>query len=217
MAKTRNGLYLHVAWLAKLMSGDVTCQWGTWFKVHHDYTRRPSDFSLVAWTADHTRFLKEVVAARSKLGEKCFQEGQNQFRVKTKGGMVITGKPDLVTVDPKDRYAVYECKTGNPKNADVMQLMLYMTLLPQTPLCTGRSLDGHLIYRVGHKQDIPNTAIDTTFKDNAKYFVGILEGNEPLARLPSPYECRFCDIPVEECRERFEAVFPEPEPPEVSW
>lgn len=216
MTKTRSGLYVYVTWLARLMSAESACQWSIWFKTRYDYTRRPSDFDLVAWIADHTRMVNEFAKRRLALGEKCFTEAQNGFRIRRKSGLVIAGKPDLVTVDGKDYYAVYDCKTGKPKNSDVMQIMLYMVLLPQCPLCSGRQLEGHLIYKSGQKQDIPNRAIDTTFRNNISYFLGLLEQSDPPPKTPHPYECRFCDITADDCPDRLELTSPEADLPEIS-
>jgi len=215
MTKIRSGLYVWVTWLARLMSAESNCQWGMWFKTHYDYTRSPSHFDLTAWLAEHTRLVDELAKERLKLGEKCFRENQNQFRVKRKSGLIISGKPDLITVDSKDHYSVYDLKTGNPKQSDVMQVMLYMALLPMSPLCSGRRLDGHLVYKSGQRSTIPSTAIDATFINNISYFLGLLEQKDPPPKMPHPHECRFCDITVQDCADKIESTEEETEPPEI--
>ena len=215
MTKTRSGLYVYVTWLARLMSGESACQWSVWFKTRHDYTRRPSDFDLVAWLAEHTRLVNELAKERLALGEKCYRESQNQFRVRRKSGLIVSGKPDLITVDIRDHYCVYDSKTGNPKQSDVMQLMLYMALLPLCPLCSGRSLDGYLVYKSGQKQAIPAGAIDAVFKDNISYFLELLEQNDAPPKVPHPNGCRFCDIADEDCTDRMELTETETELPDL--
>ena len=216
MTKTRSGLYVHVTWLARMMSGDTACQWATWFKTHYDYTRRPSDFDLAVWIAEHTRFVNEVTKEHLALGEKCFRENQNQFRAKRGSGLVVAGKPDLVTIDSKDHYTVYDMKTGNQRQSDFMQLMLYMLLLPMCPQCSGRVLDGYLVYRSGGRSAIPSSAVDTKFRDNVSHFLGLLESSDEPPKAPHPYECRFCDIPIQDCPDRMELTEVEEEPPELT-
>ncbi len=216
MTKTRSGLYVHVTWLAKIMSGDTTCQWSTWFKAHYDYTRKSSGFDLPAWLADHTRFADEIARERLALGEKCFRESQNNVRVKRKSGLVVSGRPDLVTIDNKDHYKVYDVKTGSQRQSDVIQLMLYILLLPMCPQCSGRVLDGCLIYESGERIEIPSSAIDTKFKDNVTYFLGLLESSEEPPKVPHPYECRFCDIGIQDCPDRMEFKESNEEPPELT-
>ena len=185
------------------------------FKTHYDYTRRPSDFDLATWIADHTRFVDEIAKERLALGEKCFRESQNQLRVKRRSGLLVAGKPDLVTIDSKDHYKVYDMKTGNQRQSDVMQLMLYMALLPMYTLCSGRSLDGYLVYKSGQRQAIPSRAIDTTFKNNIAYFLELLEQNDEPPKVPHPNECRFCDIADEDCTDRMELTETETELPDL--
>ena len=153
--------------------------------------------------------VNELAKERLAIGEKCFRENQNQFRVRRKSGLIVAGRPDLVTVDSRDHYCVYDAKTGNPKQSDVMQLMLYMVLLPLCPLCSGRSLDGYLVYKSGQKQAIPARAIDAVFKDNISYFLELLEQDDAPPKVPHPNQCRFCDIAAEDCTDRIETELPD--------
>jgi len=124
--------------------------------------------------------------------------------------------PDLITIDSKDHYTVYDVKTGNQRQSDIMQLMLYMLLLPMGSQCSGRALDGCLVYKSGNRLDIPSNAIDAKFKDNVSYFLGLLESSDEPFKLPHPYECRFCDINIQDCSDRMEFTELEEEPPELT-
>ena len=53
MTIPRNGSYVWITWLSKLMAGDTQCQWGAWFKAHHtEYKKAPSDFPRALWQPD---------------------------------------------------------------------------------------------------------------------------------------------------------------------
>ena len=94
MTRVRNGVYVWVTWLSKLMAGETTCQWSSWFKAHHtEYSRAPGDFQLAAWTAEHTRILDEVSKEQEKQGETVYKEGQNKFLAKRPSGLAVAGTP----------------------------------------------------------------------------------------------------------------------------
>ena len=63
MAQLRaNGPYIWVTWLSKLLSGESSCEWASWFKAQHDgdsWARMPSDFDLTKCLTDHTALLNE--------------------------------------------------------------------------------------------------------------------------------------------------------------
>lgn len=56
MANLRKSSYILVKWLTKIMAGDITCQWQSWFQSQNQLTEKQlSDFDLVGWKIDHTR------------------------------------------------------------------------------------------------------------------------------------------------------------------
>ena len=63
MARLRNdGPYVWVTWLPKLLSGESTCEWESWFKAHHDgnsWARMPSGFDVTQWLMNHTALLNQ--------------------------------------------------------------------------------------------------------------------------------------------------------------
>lgn len=62
MAKPRSNLYIHATWLAKVISGEVACQWQFWFQTHNQIEKKqPSTFNLVGWNINHTRMLTELI------------------------------------------------------------------------------------------------------------------------------------------------------------
>ena len=208
MTRARNGAYIWVTWLSRLMAGEVRCQWSPWFRAHHtEYVKAPSDFQLATWTAEHTQLLDELVRERSALGESTYKEDQNHFRGRRRSGLTIAGKPDLIAIDRTSHATVYDAKTGKPRHSDIIQVMLYMMLLPfASPLYKGKALKGCVVYKSGDHSDIPPEAIDEAFQKNVTYFLDLLESGDPPERSPSHAECRYCDITSADCPDRIEAV-----------
>ena len=202
-----------VTWLSKLMAGEVRCHWAPWFRTHYtDYPRAPSNFQLAAWTVEHTQLLDELTKERGGRGEGVLKEDQNRFRVRRPSGLTIAGRPDLIAIDEKGRATVYDAKTGEPRQSDIIQVMLYMMCLPYgSPLYKGKELLGCVAYKSGARSYIPSEAIDKAFQGNVTYFLNTLESLDPPDRTPSPIECRFCDITKEDCPDRIESDEAEPE------
>jgi hypothetical protein len=206
MTRPRDVLYVWVTWLSRLMGGDVRCQWAPWFKTHYTgYIQVPSDFQLAVWTVEHTQLLDELSKERSALGEGIYRENQNEFKGRRPSGLVIAGRPDLITVDQGDHCTVYDVKTGKPRQSDIIQVMLYMMFLPYaSPLYEGKELSGCVVYKDGSKSDIPHKTINDAFQKNVTYFLDILESADAPARTPHPTECHFCDITNADCPDRKE-------------
>ncbi len=204
MTRERNGVYVWVTWLSKLMAGETTCQWSSWFKAHHtEYSRAPGDFQLAAWTAEHTRILDEVSKEREKQGETVYREGQNKFLAKRPSGLAVAGTPDLISMEPQTGHCtVFDIKTGNPRQSDIIQVALYMMFLPYaTGLYKGKKLDGCVVYKTGHSE-VPHPIIDDKFKKNVTYFLNILESSIAPSKLPSHTGCSWCDLTTDDCPER---------------
>lgn len=202
MTGTRQGVYIWVTWLSKLMAGEMGCWWSAWFKAHYvGYDKVPSDFNLAKWTAEHTRIVHEVVTERESIGELVTVEDQNSFRYRFGDGVTIAGKPDIVSITD-NTLSVIDVKTGQPRVSDHMQVMLYLLLLPRVRVkCEARSLEGHVVYRE-YRSDILSQAIDEGFKRNARYFLNLLNSEESAKKVPSIGNCRFCDVGRSDCPER---------------
>ena len=188
------------------MAGETKCQWAPWFKTHYtNYQKAPSDFQLAVWTVEHTQLLDEIAKECSSKKEGVFREDQNQFRVKRPSGLVLSGKPDLVTLDELGHGKVYDVKTGNPKQSDIIQVLLYMMCLPYaSPVYKGKQLTGCVVYKDGNRSEIPASGLDKAFRSNVSYFLDVLESKEKPKQTPSEGECKFCDIANAECSERQE-------------
>ena len=76
----------------------------------------------------------DLVAELEEQGCEPFIERQNPFRVEsTRSGAVIGGKPDLIAVFPDGRTVVYDVKTGQESASHIVQVQLYMYLVPRVP------------------------------------------------------------------------------------
>jgi hypothetical protein len=186
------------------MAGEANCQWAAWFKSHHtDYAKMPGSSQLAVWTVEHTKMLDEVAKERTDLGETVYREKQNKFRATRASGLAISGTPDIITFNSASgRYTIYDIKTGNPRQSDIIQVALYMMFLPYaTGLYKGKNLEGCVVYKTG-RSDVPHQIIDNKFKKHVSYFLDLLESNIQPAKLPSHSGCLWCDLTIEDCPER---------------
>ncbi len=220
MATKRDGVFVWITWLSRLMAGEQNCEWASWFKARYEhYDKAPSDFDTAKWNIEHTLQLRRLRLERRKLGERVFLQGENAIRLTLPSGVVLAGKPDLITLPdgqptaPSDgqpttlwigQPTIHDVKTGRERCSDRIQVMLYMHLAPQAlPAYAGTRPAGCIVYN-GSKVDIPPEAVDQKFIEAFEYFLDVIAGPEPAWKVPSCHECRFCDIARTECPERIE-------------
>lgn len=203
MTVKRQGTYVWVTWLSRLMAGDACCEWAPWFKSHYqDYAKAPSDFDAAAWKIKHTRVLRQLRLERETAGEEALLEGQTQFYYERPAtGLVVSGKADLLAISGSS-VCVYDVKTGQVRASDSVQVMIYMYCIPRAnPNLRAKTFEGAVVYE-DHRVPIPPSAINSEFERNIEYFLDILDSDEEPSKAPSPAECRFCDIGHQECAER---------------
>ena len=215
MTVTRDKPYMSFIWIPKFLIGDRSCIWSCWFKAQHqDYERMPSDFDSAKWNAEHTDLLNKLIEELEELGCELFIERQNSFRVESaNSGMVVSGKPDVIAVYPDGRTVIYDAKTGYQSPAHVLQVQLYMYLLPKSNLTRwrdmGRGMDmdkrfeGAVVYPGGHQVDVPADSIDDAFVARLAAFMQKMTSDMPPRRVPSGEECRWCEIAFGDCPDRF--------------
>jgi hypothetical protein len=207
MTVRRDGTYVWVTWLSRLMAGDSSCEWGAWFKSHFQgYAKAPSDFDLAAWTIKHTRLLRELRIERQAAGEQTLIEGQGQFYYERPStGLVVSGKPDLLAISG-DTVCVYDAKTGQPRTGDTVQVMIYMYCIPRAnPAFQTKTVKGAVVYQ-DNRVEIPPGAVNEEFERNFNYFLDILDSDVEPSRVPSPSDCRFCDVGRPDCPDRVDAA-----------
>lgn len=206
MANLRsNGPYVWVTWLPRLLSGESSCEWASWFKAQHEgdsWTLVASGFDLTKCLTDHTALLNQSREAWERRGYSVLTEEQNRFNLRGKSA-VLAGKPDLIACKD-DEVVVIDTKTGRSSTAHPVQVMLYMYALPKAlERYRGLKLTGQVAYS-DHVVDIPAEAVDETFVQRMGQLITRLASDMPARRIPSPGECRFCEITPADCPERVE-------------
>lgn len=205
MAIVRQSPYLWVTWLTKLMSGEAQCEWASWFKAHHKYDKIPSDFNLTQWTADHNQMLNERAQYYRDKGFTVYTEDQNSFMLEGENGEILSGKADIVAIKGEDAI-VEDCKTGQPRNSDQMQVLIYMLVLPvSVGHCEGLKVNGLVKYR-NKEVVIKNDSIDQMLKELLKDLIHRISSDNQPDQVPSYGECRFCDISKVDCSSRIETA-----------
>ena len=210
MTVTRDKPYVSVTWIPKFLVGDRSCIWSCWFKAQHqDYERMPSDFDSAKWNAEHTDLVNRLIEELEELGCELFIERQNSFRVESaSSGMVVSGKPDVIARFPDGRTVIYDVKTGHKSPAHILQVQLYMYLLPRSDLTRWRDkrFEGAVVYANGHQVDVPADSIDDAFVARLAAFMQKMTSDMPPRRVPSGQECRWCEIAYGDCPDRFRDV-----------
>ncbi len=211
MTIRRDKVYVWVTWLSRLLVGDASCEWASWYKAHHTgYSKASRDFSLSTWKMHHTRLLNDVRDRLEAEGHTVTTERSNWFRLLGGSGAMVSGQADLIAAAPDGRITVYDVKTGAQRDSDVAQVMIYMYALP---LATdspwgGKSPDGRVVYGDGTEIHIPSTAIDDGFREGLHDLIRRVVSDEPARRVPSPPECNWCDLTDLDCPERIDSALP---------
>jgi len=203
MTTPRDNSYIWVTWITSLLAADKQCAWAAWFKAHHkDYEKPPSDFDLVGWTAVHGEMVRARAEELRAEGCAVFVEDQNWFSLKGRAA-TLGGKPDLVAI--RDEQAlVVDCKSGKQRNSDAFQVLTYMLVLPLThEACRGITLAGEIQYKE-LRQPIEPTRLDDEMKGLIRATIERVGGPIEPPKVPSPSECRWCDVTTADCPERQE-------------
>lgn len=200
MVERRNGAYIRVTWLSKLMADSNPCWWSVWFRANYWVQARPTDPQFVIWRAQHTRQVRELTGALKKPGVLVNTEDANFFRYTTNTGATVAGKPDIVAVQD-NMVSIYDVKTGKRRDSDVLQVMLYMLLLPRARGTFREHLtQGYVVYTDGRVEISPDR-IDGEFGELFEYFAGVVSGPDAPEKAPSQTNCRFCEVAASDCPE----------------
>ena len=209
MTIRRDNVYVWVTWLSRLLVGDASCEWASWFKAHHSgYAKATRDVSLSTWKMHHTRLLNDVRDRLEAEGHTVTIERANWFRLQGGSGAIVAGQADLIAVGADGQMTVYDVKTGAQRDSDVAQVMIYMYALPLVAgsAWQGKSLDGRVVYRDGTEIHIPAPAIDTDFREGLHDLIRRVVSDDPARRVPSPPECNWCDLTDLDCPERIDSA-----------
>lgn len=205
MTERRESPYVWVTWVARLLAGEAQCEWAAWFRSHHvRYERRPRSFDLAGWNAAHSEMLRARAEALRQAGYSVTLDEQNKFTLRGVSGAALGGKPDLLATKGGEALVV-DCKTGQQRDSDYFQVLLYMLALPRVDSrCRGKSLAGEVQY-TDRAVSIPATELTTEIGERIWRILGRVTGNTPLPRVPSLAECSFCDITIADCPDRMDS------------
>ena len=203
MARAREQPYIWATWLSRLLAGESSCEWSSWFRAHYqDWERTPGDFDQSKWMMDHTALVNQARESREALRYEVYTEDQNAFRLRG-ATATLAGKPDLIAVKGGDAVII-DAKTGWPSPHHSAQVLTYMYAVPKAlPEYRGMEFRGHVIYPDGDVQ-IPVSGLDQPFVERLGALIRRLADENPARRVPSASECRFCDIAAADCPERVE-------------
>ena len=204
MTVRRASPYVWTTWLSKLLVGDQSCEWAAWFKTHHQgFEKAPSPFDTTGWRLAHTALLDRKYRQLIEADHSVTIEGQNKFSLKGSCA-TLGGKPDLIGLNGAG--TVCDIKTGQPKDSDRVQVMIYMWAVPRAlTRYRGVSFDGLLVYP-DHEVRIPAETVDGAFVGNLADLIKRVSTDAPARQAPSPDECKFCDLTAKDCPERAEAL-----------
>jgi hypothetical protein len=215
MKQPRSSPYVYITWLKKLLVGDCSCEWATWFKAHYiGFKKVTRDFDLATWKMQHVALLSRVRAELEAQGKLVHIEGQNHFKLTGNSGTMLVGQPDLIATSDGEGL-ICDVKTGQPSTSDVAQVLIYMWAVPHAiKHYKGIRFEGQVVYK-DHQVSIPSSAIDENFKLMLFELIKKVASNTPARRVPSRSECGYCEITKEDCEDRFDPDLPDDEPLEV--
>lgn len=194
--------YIWITWLSNLLSGECVCEWKYWFKAHFEYNKLPPDKRLIDWQTKHSRMLSELKRKIVESGRIPLVEEINRFKYNFRNICLIGGKPDLVEIIDEE-VIVYDCKTGSKNKSDQIQMLLYLHCLGEEKY-KGKILKGILIYSDGQSLEFSKNNVNSDFLEDVSYFAKLITQDPPPFKCPSKNECRFCDIPKMDCKEKIE-------------
>jgi hypothetical protein len=143
---TKRGMpYIWASWLPRLLSGESQCLYQPWLKAHYRYEKRPdTTFNLAAWTDDHNQLVAQRAETLRGAGWSVTLENQNAWKILGQSA-VLAGKCDLVATRDQTTLIV-DGKTGQQKDADWWQVLIYMLIWPRVRTTHG-IVRGEVFYR----------------------------------------------------------------------
>ena len=203
MTVPRSSPYMYATWPTKYLTGEKSCLWACWFKTHYQgYEKAPSDFDLARWQAEHTVLVNSLADELERQGCEVWIEHQNSFRIESrKSGLTVSGRPDLIAKFPDGRTAIYDAKTGRESSSHLLQVQIYMYLLPRQRNSSwrGTKLEGAVVYADGSEKRIPHESVDGPFVERLADFMQKMASEMPARRVPSEFECGQCDLTSADC------------------
>lgn len=119
----------------------------------------------------------------------------------------MSGRPDLIAKFPDGRIVIYDVKTGRGSTSHLMQVQLYMHLLPRQrgSAWRGTKFEGAVVYAGGSEKRIPPESIDGPFIERLADFRQKMSSEMPGRRVTSEFECGQCDLASADCPVKIES------------
>ena len=93
-------------------------------------------------------------------------------------------------------------RPGDESPSHAVQVMIYLYAVPKAlQRYSGTKLSGQVTYRY-HTVRVSAEAVEVKFIQNLGALIHRLSADEPARRVPSPQECRYCDITGADCPQR---------------
>ena len=197
--KKRSKPYFWATSISNLLGEAKQCKYSVWLSANYEFEKTSSDSDF----SSHDEMVKNRTRQYRGQGIKVYVEEQNSFHIPGKIA-TVGGRPDLVVLEG-DRIIIEDCKSGKRKNAHRFQVLIYMLLYRFSPLgkqlCSDRVPTGRLVYS-DEAIDILPTELDEQFKNSFSQMISMLCASTHPPKIPSFYECKYCNIPNQFCSER---------------
>jgi len=201
MALARQGTYVWVSGIARLLSGESQCKWAYWFRAHFKHQKRPSEFDNQAWSIEHQAMVDAQTDHFRSLGYEVTVESQNWMRFES-AGITLGARPDVIAVKG-NHVVVVDCKTGQRHPWHWVQVAIYLVMVPYARRALGDlSFEGMVVYADGSSTAVAADDLDEGFRAWLRSVVREIGGEEAPPWTPTAAECSFCDIGHEDCPNR---------------
>jgi hypothetical protein len=207
MATRRHGLpYVWATHIAKLLAGGQ-CYWRVWFASHYQYQRFEEQASnLAEWNRQHTALMAAIRQELEEVGWVCTVEEENAFKLKGRSALVA-GKPDLIGrleayADQPPRVRIVDGKTGQPRQSDIEQVLLYLFAVQRARKDLVGELEGEVRYAHGSTITVTDAELTEAKVAEITRVIQVVSSDRPPAKAPSRDECRFCNIGPRDCPQR---------------
>jgi len=200
--KPRTKPYIWVSWITKLLSREDRCWYKGWFKAHHQYDRVPDDPERKDFFKKYQELHDAITTMRANQlrAEGYTVKVEDDAAFKLVGDKAdVAAKPDLAAV--KDgTVLVCDAKSGKPRDSDHWQVLIYMLGLPMS-WAKGLAVRGEVQYKDG--PPVPVRPLGKVEREAIVATVQRLAQDAAPEPVPSPGECRYCD--VASCTARYTA------------
>ena len=192
-----------VTGVAKILTGEQPCKLEMWLAGRRRLPKRAKGESspeLASYQIAHRRLLETETARLRKVGWKVRVESF----LRVEGAQaILTGKPDIIAEKPDCRPLIVDVKGGQKKESALVQVALYMRLVPFAWHSPMMLFAGEVVHADERISVPPEFA--AAFWPKATALVRELAGDRPPAN-PSASACKYCRARAEDCAERFKGA-----------